>query len=227
MKLYELCCADKDVRFSPFVWRVIMCLHHKGLPFDRVALTFLESKKLLKTEPQTVPVLEDGDKQIVDSFQIAKYLDETYTDKPLFSKNEPIEEYQALNLWVDKTVALGIFRMLAKDIHDVQDTENAAYFRKSRELRLGKTLEEVHAGRDALLDGFRASLDPLRARLTEGDYLSGDAPAWFDYCVFGTFQWARIASNYEVLAEEDSLVVWRERMLDLYGGYPRSAKLAY
>ncbi|MEX0300075.1 MAG: glutathione S-transferase N-terminal domain-containing protein, partial [Kordiimonas sp.] len=124
MKLFEICSADKDVRFSPFVWRVIMCLHHKGLSFDRVAMSFLEAKEQLKTEPQTVPVLEDGDKQVVDSFEIAKYLDEAYPENPLFDTDKPIEKYQDLNVWTDRTIALGVFRMLVKDIHDLQDPEN-------------------------------------------------------------------------------------------------------
>lgn len=227
MKLYELCCADKDVRFSPFVWRVIMCLHHKGLPFERVAMTFLEGKERLKTGAKKVPVLLDGDTCIDESFEIAKYLDEAYPDNPLFNKSEPIERYKDLNLWTDRTIALGIFKMLAKDIHDLQDAENAAYFRETREARLGTSLEAVHAARVDSLEGFRSSLDPLRERLKEGEFLSGDRPEWFDYCVFGTFQWARIASSFEVLAVDDSLNVWRERMLDLFDGYARQAKLAY
>lgn len=227
MKLFEISSADQDVRFSPFVWRVIMCLHHKGLSFEREAMTFLETKKLLQTDAQTVPVLEDAGKQIGDSFEIVKYLEEAYPDKPLFDASKSLDGYQELNLWTDRTVALGIFRMLVKDIHDLQDAENAAYFRKTREARVGKTLEEMHAGREALLEEFRDSLEPLRERLAKTDFLSGDAPAWFDYCVFGTFQWARICSNFEVLADDDSIAIWRDRMLDLFDGYARDVKLAY
>ncbi len=227
MKLFEICSADQDVRFSPFVWRVIMCLHHKGLPFERVAMTFLETKKLLQTDTQTVPVLEDGGRQIGDSFKIAKYLEETYPHKPLFDTSKLLDEYQELNLWTDRTIALGIFRMLVKDIHDLQDTKNAAYFRKTREARIGKTLEEMHAGREALLEEFRDSLTPLRERLVQANFLSGDAPEWFDYCVFGTFQWARICSDFELLADDDSVAIWRGRMLDLFDGYAQGAKLAY
>ena len=92
MKLYELCAADRDVRFSPFVWRTIMCLHHKGLKFERFPMTFLEAKEILKTEPQTVPMLEDGDRQVVDSFEIARYLDEKYPDPVGYGLCGPVRD---------------------------------------------------------------------------------------------------------------------------------------
>lgn len=230
MKLYELCGADRDVRFSPFVWRAIMCLHHKGLAFDRVPLQFLEIPETLETEAKKVPVLLDGDKQVDDSLAIALYLEEAYPDKPLFV---PVEVPQAgtglkdINSWVDRTVCAGLFPMLALDIHDCLEPEGQAYFRKTREIRINKTLEAARAERDTHVHKYRQSLEPLREGLKEQPYFSGRAPAWFDYCVFGGFQWARIVSDYAVLLEDDPLYAWRERMLDLFGGVARTAKLAY
>ncbi|MBV1900887.1 MAG: glutathione S-transferase N-terminal domain-containing protein [Kordiimonadaceae bacterium] len=233
MKLFEICAADQDVRFSPFVWRVIMGLHHKGLAFERVPLSFVDLATTLQTDIKTVPVLEDGGEHIVDSFEIIKYLERTYPEKPLFSPDELLPETPAgkqaieLNAWASRTVALGIFRLLVKDIHDVQDAENQAFFRATREPRIKKTLEEMHSGRDAIREDVRRSFGPLRDRLAKADYLSGDAPMWFDYTMFGMFQWARICSTYPVLAEDDIIHSWLDRMLDLYGGLGRTAKLAY
>jgi hypothetical protein len=39
---------------------------------------------------------------------------------------------------------------------------DAAYFRKTREARFGKPLEEVVAGRDKSVEGFRKGLEPMR-----------------------------------------------------------------
>jgi len=233
MKLYELCGADRDLCYSPFVWRVIMCLHHKGLNFEREPLKFLELPNILTQEPKKVPVLVDEGRQISDSFEIVKYLEETYPDKPVFTGTdnplspENIEKLRTITLWVDRTVCGGLFPMLVKDIHDAQDTENQLYFRKSREERLGSTLEACHEKRGGQLEGFRASLEPLREHLKGHMFLDGAAPGWYDYCVFGTFQWARVISNFEVLSEKDDLYLWRERMLDLYDGVARKAKCAY
>jgi len=72
-QLFELCAEDRDIRFSPFVWRVIFCLHHKGLEFEPVPLMFLEKEPYAASNHKALPVLKDGDTWVSDSFQIAKY----------------------------------------------------------------------------------------------------------------------------------------------------------
>lgn len=42
--------------------------------------------------------------------------------------------------------------------------------------------------------------------------------------VFGAFQWARAVSPVRLLEPDDLVYAWRERMLDLYGGYGRNAR---
>jgi hypothetical protein len=38
---------------------------------------------------------------------------------------------------------------------------------------------------------LRTSLHPLRRTVERQDFISGKAPAYADYIVFGAFQWAR------------------------------------
>lgn len=232
MKLYELCAADHDVRFSPFVWRVIMCLLHKGIEFERIPLERLMIKETVKTDPKTVPVLEDDGRQIVDSFEIVKYLEENYPEKSLFLEEgalsgDELEKNKELNNWVNRTMVSLIFRMVVKDVNGIHNQENQIQFRKEKEPVIGQTFEEAHAMRDERRNEFRAAIAPLREHLADNDYLTGGEPAWFDYCVFGTLQWARIVSDFPMLAEDDVLASWMDRMLDLYDGYGRKAKLAY
>jgi hypothetical protein len=40
------------------------------------------------------------------------------------------------------------------------------------------------------------------------------------------FQWARVMSPQELLAPEDPLCQWRERVLDLFDGFARNVPLA-
>ena len=75
--------------------------------------------------------------------------------------------------------------------------------------------------REARLPAFRSSLDPLRRTVERQNFLSGEAPAYADYIVFGAFQWARTISDFELLAKEDPVREWRGRMLDLHGGLAR------
>ena len=65
-----------------------------------------------------------------------------------------------LNWWGDVTVIGGMSPMIVADTPLNLKPGDAAYFRKSREARFGKPLEEVVAGRDKSVEGFRRSLDP-------------------------------------------------------------------
>jgi hypothetical protein len=96
-------------------------------------------------------------------------------------------------------------------------------FPGSREERFGTTLEEVVRDREARLPAFRASLDPLRRTVERQDFISGKTPAYAAYVVFGAFQWVRAITDFEVLAADHPVRIWRGRMLDLFDGLARCA----
>jgi glutathione S-transferase len=123
--------------------------------------------------------------------------------------------------WTETVLHIGLIRLVLLDIHRHLDPENQAYFRQDREKRFGMTLEEFVGDRAARLPAFRASLDPLRRTVERQDFVSGKAPAYADYIVFGGFQWARAISDFEALAPDDPIAAWRGRMLDLFDGFAR------
>ena len=128
-----------------------------------------------------------------------------------------------LNWWGDVTVVGGLFPLIIADIPLNLKPVDAAYFRKSREARFGKPLEEIMAGRDKAVEGFRKSLDPLRLTLKTQKFLGGAAPNYADYIVFGPFQWARVVSPFKLLAEDDPVHAWRERLFDAFDGMARKS----
>ena len=128
-----------------------------------------------------------------------------------------------LNWWGDVTVMAGLFPIIVVDIFSHLKPAGAAYFRKSREARLGKSLEEVAAGRDKTVEGFRKLLDPLRLTLKTQAYLGGEKPNYADYIVFGGFQWARVVSPFKLLVENDPVYAWREKLLDAFDGMARKS----
>jgi hypothetical protein len=125
--------------------------------------------------------------------------------------------------WTETVLHIGLIRLVLLDIHRHLDPENQAYFRQDREKRFGTTLEDFVGDRKARLPAFRASLDPLRRTVERQDFVSGKAPAYPDYVVFGAFQWARAVSDFEVLATDDLVAAWRGRMLGLFDGLARRA----
>ena len=122
----------------------------------------------------------------------------------------------------DTVLSAGVARLIVSDIVALLGPKEAAYFTESREKRFGMPLAQVTAGREARLPEFRASLGPLRRTLTQQPFLGGAAPDYADYIVFGSFMWARIVSPLALLAPDDVVFAWRERLLDLHGGLARA-----
>ncbi|CAN7463062.1 glutathione S-transferase family protein [Mesorhizobium amorphae] len=225
--LYELVGRDAARPFSPHCWKIAMALAHKGLSSSSVPTRFLEVPAVEGGVSKTVPVIRDGDRVVADSFSIALYLDEAYPDRPtLFGGDGGKAMARFIERWSQLTIHPYITTAALTDLHAMQDNDNAAYFRASREQRLGKRLEEVVAGRDAGLNAFRASLEPLRSMLGYQPFIGGASPLFADYIVFGALQWARIASPYRLLEHSDIVAQWFERCLDLNGGLGRTVAAA-
>lgn len=224
LKLYELVGADAGRPFSPFCWRTRMALAHKGLSAETIPWCFTEKEAIAPHKSDKVPVLLDGEKSVADSWAIANYLEDSYPDRPsLFGGEGGRSMARMLNWWGDLIIVGGIFPLIIADIPLNLKPEDAAYFRKTREARFGKPLEEIMAGRDKAVEGFRKSLDPLRLTLRTQPFLGGAAPNYADYIVFGPFQWARVVSPFKLLAEADPVHAWRERLFDAFDGMARKS----
>ncbi|HEY1799113.1 MAG TPA: glutathione S-transferase family protein [Stellaceae bacterium] len=223
--MYDLAGNESDRRFSPFCWRTRMALAHKGLAVETVPWHFTEKDKLPAPNEGRVPVIVDNGTVIHDSSAIAEYLERQYPDRPsLFAGDAVRALTRFVQNWVETVVHVGLFPFLVLDIHDHVGPADQAYFRQSREARLGATLEELAKDRQTRLPAFRASLDPLRRTVERQDFVAGAAPGYADYIVFGAFQWARAVSEFELLADDDPVRAWRGRMLDLHGGLARQTR---
>jgi glutathione S-transferase len=223
--MYDLAAAEDDRRFSPYCWRVRMALKHKGLDFDTIAWRFTDKALIAAHGSQTVPVLIDGGTAISDSWTIAEYLEQAYPSRPaLFEGAESRALSLFLNHWAVRTVHPALMRVVVLDLYNSVHEKDRKYFRESREKRFGMTLEAFAAEPAKNLAAFRGALDPLRPVLVQNAFLCGKGPGFADYILFGTFQWARVVSPTRLLEPDDPLFAWRERVLDLFGGYARQAK---
>lgn len=223
--LYDLAAADPDVRFSPFCWRTKLALAHKGIDYEPVAWRFTDKEKIAFSGQGKVPVLVDGELTVADSWAIAIHLEFNYPDRPsLFGGAESMAVTRFVNEWADRVLNPAVAPLIMKDIHDCLHADDQAYFRASREKAFGTTLEALAVDRDSKVKNVRRALDPLRALLKHQPFVSGQTPAYADYIPFGTLQWARCASAFELLEPDDPVSVWRELMLDSLDGLARRAK---
>ncbi len=217
--LYALAGADKARQFSPHVWKTVMSLAHKGLDYETVPVGFTEIPTIENGSTATVPLLRDGDRLVRDSFEIALYLDEAYPDRPsLFGGEGGKAMARFIENWSQSTLHMAVTRIAILDIHDLLDPADRAYFRNSREERLGAPLEEIAAAGRAEVEGFAKKLQPLRNMLKVQPFIGGEGPLFPDYIVFGALQWLRTTAGTKVLEADDPVALWFARCLDLHGG---------
>jgi glutathione S-transferase len=202
-----------------------MSLKHKGLDFESLPWRYTEKEAIAFTGSTTVPVIVDGKRAVYDSFEIAVYLDEAYPSRPgLFEGTESRALGFFMHHWAFQALHPPLLRAIVMDLFKQLHEKDQAYFRESREKRLGARLEDIAADQKKWLADFRGALEPLRPALVQSPFVCGKGPGFSDYIVFGTFQWARSVSRLRLLEPDDPVYKWRERMLDLFGGYARGAK---
>ncbi len=223
IELYELAGADPGLRFSPYCWRIRMALAHKGLDADTIPWHLGE--QTLPDGGRTVPILVDDGRVFQGSLAIAHHLEHAYPNGPSLFGGEGGEPHVAfIAAWADTVLQPALFPLIAVDILALVKPEARAYFRDSREARLGTTLEQAAEGREEARPAVAGILTPVRRVLQHAPFLGGDEPSYADYCVFGAFMWARCVSEFDPLEPGDPVSEWREEMLDLFDGLARDAE---
>lgn len=202
-----------------------MALKHKGLEFETVPWRFTEKAAIAFSGQGLVPVLVDGGRTVHDSWNIALYLEEAYPQRPgLFEGAQSRALTEFFQQWVIRAIHGATLKVIVLDLFARLHEKDKAYFRESREKRFGMTLEQYAGDPKAALAAFRGALEPVRPVLVQHPFVSGKGPGYADYLLFGPFQWARAMSPTRLLEPDDPVFAWRERMLDLWGGYARQAK---
>ena len=221
--LYELIGKDEQ-RYSQFCWRIRYALAHKGLVAEYEPCRHNDTEKLAFSGQAKVPVLVDGSETISDSWQIACYLDDAYPDKAsLMNGPQSRAITRFINVWTDTVLAPPLLRPLFWEIYNnLHPAVDKDQFRRTREARIGKTLEEMHSALTEGIELFKKNLSPIREVLSNQSWIGGDAPAYADYIVFGEFQFARCLTRLKILDDDDPVFVWRTRMIKLYDGLANS-----
>lgn len=225
--LHDLACID-DRRPSPYCWRSKYALAHKGLEFEARPTGFGDIPRLYGGGHKTVPILDDDGRVVPDSWAIADYLDHAYPDRPpLFAGPNERALCRFTEAWLFGALTPLLVPMLALDIHDHARPEDRAYYRESREQRLGRSLEAAAAGREERLEAVRAALNPLRLTLTvQGQrFISGEHPGYADYIAAGFLMWAASVTTLPLFERDDPVVAWFERVRNLHGGLGRTAPM--
>ncbi len=217
-KLYDLAGADPSLRFSPYCWRIKLALAHKNLPFETIPWRFTDKDEIEFSGTGKVPVLIDGAEVVHDSQAIAEYLETAYPNEPTLFNDAATRGLTKFVKGFSETmlqpaiarVALpGIFALIAEKDKD--------YFRRTREAAFGETIEQVAAKREQHLAAFKSVLTPVRITLQAQPFIAGPGPTYADHIIFGALQWGIMTSPVPLLAADDPVTAWMEKLLETYG----------
>lgn len=225
IKLYDLCAADREVRFSPYCWRVKFALLHKQLDFETVAVGLAEKKNYPDPDYGKLPILVDDGEIVCDSPVITSYLDRKYPARPLVATDGERAFADFLTDWIAAAVYPALAPLTLIKVHALLDHETKVYFRTTREKRFNKTLEEI-ATDPAFAPRLEAAFGVLGAALGSRRFLGGASANLCDYIAVSPLMWRRMVTSEPACKLPAAVEDWMERMLDLFDGYARGAKRA-
>ncbi|MBD2494341.1 glutathione S-transferase family protein [Nostoc sp. FACHB-280] len=187
---------------SQYSEKVRLILDYKGLEYRKIEVTpgIGQIELFRLTGQRQVPVLKDGNRYIVDSTEIAKYVDAKYPERPLIPQNP---KQKALTLlieeWADESIGIkgrkALFAAISQDQNfrkSLLPTSTPDIFRSLVEgvpsdiltvlgLGVGYSPDVVKA---AIAD-LKQDLEAVTLLLTDSPYLTGDEPTLADLAVAG------------------------------------------
>ncbi|KAF9179404.1 hypothetical protein BGZ49_005154 [Haplosporangium sp. Z 27] len=79
--------------------------------------------------------------------------------------------------------------MVYQGTYDMQEGDNAHYFRTSREKSSGRPYQEIPGDRNENLRELRENLGLIHNALKSGSWILGDHPGWADFVLASSFVW--------------------------------------
>ena len=148
-----------------------MALAHKGLSAETVPWRFTEKSAIAPHGAEKVPVLLDGDKPVADSWAIAKYLEDTYPERPsLFGGEGGRAMARMLNWWGDSAWSAGMFPMIVADIPLQPEAGGRGLFPQKPRKHVSASRWKRLPAATRRSTAFRKRLDPLRLTLRTQPY---------------------------------------------------------
>ncbi|MFH7030119.1 MAG: glutathione S-transferase N-terminal domain-containing protein [Heteroscytonema crispum UTEX LB 1556] len=187
---------------SQYSEKVRLILDYKGLDYRKIEVTpGIGQVDLFRiTGQRQVPVLKDGNKYVVDSTEIAKYLDLEYPERPLIPQN-PKQRGLCLMMeeWADESIGIKGRKALFAAISQDQNFRKSLLPTTTPDVL--KTLVEGVPSDVLKVLGFgvgyspdvvqsaikdlRQDLEALTLLLADSPYLVGDEPCLADFAVAG------------------------------------------
>jgi glutathione S-transferase len=148
---------------SPYVRKVLACLHLKGLAYEIDPITpFFGSDEFERLSPlRRIPILIDGDFSVSDSTVICAYVDEAYPRHPLFPL-DPRDRARAR--WFEEFADTRLGDLFIWGLFYQKIVHPAVWNEPGDEARIARTLNE----------DLPRTLDYLEGQVPSDGYLFGE-----------------------------------------------------
>lgn len=147
--------------------------------------------------PYTLPVIDNGGKLIKDSLAIAQYLEEHYPDGSQLFPEHSLPLVRLLEAQA-RDAALAVYPLIIPATVELLDKEGAEYYRRTREARLGHSLEAIHTAPQSKIDGMWKASEKsfgLVGRMLEdnpeGPFVLGKTRSYADIVIVAMLNFSR------------------------------------
>lgn len=213
---------------SPYCDKVRRALVYKGVPFEAKEMLFSQRDEILKVSPtHKLPVIEHDGRRVVDSTDIAYYLEERFPD-PRLIPDDPIARARmhVLEDWADESLFTydlairGLWEhnlpLLIEDVFRYETPEVREAFGAAIPEQIRSQLVAQGIGRkdrETLLRDGRRHLAAVEALVDAAPFLLGDALTYADIAVRAMFYViARAREGAEMLREHPAVQDWQTRV---------------
>ncbi|KAA1475687.1 hypothetical protein DENSPDRAFT_883754 [Dentipellis sp. KUC8613] len=215
--LYDLAGSTPIKAWNLHTWKARLALNIKGIPYKTIWLEYPDIADVCKkigASPNgtrggqplyTVPVLQDPNTGtvVVDSLNIAEYLDVKYPNTPRLVP-EGTKVFQAMFRDVFEEKAMwSMMEVVATKLVAQLPPRSETYWRAGIEGFYGKKAEEIAPEgslRDAswkkVVDALSA-LDVWASQNDKGVFITGDKVSYADLVVMGMLIWLKVLEGFE------------------------------
>lgn len=213
---------------SPYCDKVRRALTYKGLEFRTQEMLFSRREENLEVSPtHKFPVLEHAGERIVDSTDIAYYLEEHFPEPRLIpAEPEQRARMHIVEDWADESLFTYDLAMRGLWSHNLPSLIEDVFRYESPELKKAfaeSVPEQIQAqlvaqgigrkSREAILRDVRRHFEAVDALLQAGPFLIGDALCYADIAVRAmTYVIARAREGEEMLREYPAILAWEGRV---------------
>lgn len=216
IQIYDLA-GKNDLRFSPYCWRIKYLLNILKIDYKTIPTTFNQRLNNPLFGESRLPTIIDNEQLISDSFTIAQYIENNYTEKDLKLINNNLEVIRFINHWSDHFLNYSIVERVAFDIIECLHDEDKKYFVESRTKRFGmhpKEFQELNVS--STKNEFDKCCNFLNNILLKQEFILEDGISYADIIILGSLTWGdKVSKNTKINEKFIKLIEWKNKLSDL------------